>query len=189
MDGRAWLRRTDKLYDVITLEPMPPNFAGVNALYSLEFYQLAAARLRPGGLLVQWLPFHLISLHDAGAIVATFQRQFPDSILWIDPVDQSGILIGRLGAAAEAAHSNLGLSFPGLQRPGAHGDMTPDAITANVALRAAGIAKWAELADRIVTDDNQLLAYGLHRSRGYLVRSDHMARHFAVVRALRAQTW
>ena len=33
MDGRAWLRRTDRKYDVVTLEPMPPTFAGVNSLY------------------------------------------------------------------------------------------------------------------------------------------------------------
>jgi spermidine synthase len=33
MDERAYLRRSDARYDVITLEPMPPNFAGVNALY------------------------------------------------------------------------------------------------------------------------------------------------------------
>ena len=34
MDGRAWLRRTTARYDVVTLEPMPPSFAGVNSLYS-----------------------------------------------------------------------------------------------------------------------------------------------------------
>jgi spermidine synthase len=33
MDGRAWLRRSRERYDVVTLEPMPPSFAGVNALY------------------------------------------------------------------------------------------------------------------------------------------------------------
>ena len=45
MDGRAWLRRIDRTYDVITLEPMPPTFAGVNALYSREFYETSARRL------------------------------------------------------------------------------------------------------------------------------------------------
>ena len=46
-------------YDVVTLEPMPPNFAGVNALYSREFYVLvASARLGvPAGVVAQWLPF------------------------------------------------------------------------------------------------------------------------------------
>ncbi|HSO36794.1 MAG TPA: fused MFS/spermidine synthase, partial [Labilithrix sp.] len=71
MDGRAWLRRVDRAYDVITLEPMPPTFAGVNALYSREFYETAARRLNDGGVLAQWVPFHILSLPDALAIVAT----------------------------------------------------------------------------------------------------------------------
>ncbi|MCB1839667.1 MAG: hypothetical protein KDI61_05335, partial [Alphaproteobacteria bacterium] len=59
MDGRAFMRRTRNIYDVITLEPMPPTFAGVNSLYSLEFYQLARSKLSPNGIIAQWLPYHL----------------------------------------------------------------------------------------------------------------------------------
>jgi spermidine synthase len=185
MDARAWLRRTNKTYDVITLEPMPPNFAGVNALYSTEFYELAAQRLRPGGLLAHWLPFHLVSLEHAAAIVATFHRFFGDSILWIDPVDHSGILVGRRGAPS----ADFGLSFPGFGRPGPHGDMKPDGVSRAVALRGAGIARWAQIAGETITDDNQLLAYSLHRGHGQLVTTDHMALQFAIVRKLREDTW
>ena len=56
MDGRAYLRRTTRNYDVVTLEPMPPTFAGSNALYSLEFYLLIKSRLNDGGVAAQWLP-------------------------------------------------------------------------------------------------------------------------------------
>ncbi|HTM43937.1 MAG TPA: fused MFS/spermidine synthase [Polyangiaceae bacterium] len=178
MDGRAWLRRTTNQYDVITLEPMPPNFAGVNALYSTEFYQLAAERLRPGGVVTQWLPFHLLSLEDAGAIVATFQRTFPDALLWIDPVDLSGVLVGRV----QALEQPLGDTFPGLMRGQAHGNMSAEQIKRGVALRSAGLKLWADVAGDIITDDNQLLAYGLHRSLGVMVASDHMTRHLGVVR-------
>ena len=34
----------------VSLEPMPPNFAGVNALYSREFYELVATRLNEHGI-------------------------------------------------------------------------------------------------------------------------------------------
>jgi spermidine synthase len=185
MDGRAWLRRTDETYDVITLEPMPPNFAGVNALYSLEFYQLAAEHLRANGVMVQWLPLHLVSVEDAGAIVGSFQRVFPDALLWIDRIDQSGILLGRTAAAGEP----LGRSFPGLARtPRSPRDLTADQVLSGLALGPTGIARWAELSGALVTDDNQLLAYGLHRSKGaHTVTNDHMARHFAVIRELRAE--
>lgn len=53
MDGRAWLRRTDKTYDVVTLEAMPPYFAGVNALYSFDFYEIVAAKLTRKGVVAQ----------------------------------------------------------------------------------------------------------------------------------------
>src|SRR5262249_41996017 len=97
MDGRAWLRRTQRRYDLVTLEPMPPTFAGVNALYSKEFYDLVSARLRPGGTVAQWMPFHLLDRHQAAAIAATFREVFPGAILWVDPLDDTGILLGRKG--------------------------------------------------------------------------------------------
>ena len=61
MDGRAYMRRTHKTYDVITLEPMPPSAAGVNALYSKEFYELAKQKLSANGVIAQWLPLHLVA--------------------------------------------------------------------------------------------------------------------------------
>ena len=162
MDGRAWLRRTTRTYDVVTLEPMPPNFSGVNALYSKEFYELVARRLRPGGVVAQWVPFHLLSIHDALAITATFHEVLGDSLLWIDPVDHTGILVGRVAGAA----TPLGTSWPGFSRGGnaVARDLTEDAILGAVALRGAGIERYASLGE-IVTDDNQLLAYGTSRHR------------------------
>jgi spermidine synthase len=83
MDGRAWLRRTTERYDVVTLEPMPPGFAGVNALYSSEFYEIVARRLAPGGVVAQWVPFHLLPPLHAASVVTTFQGVFPDALLWV----------------------------------------------------------------------------------------------------------
>lgn len=159
MDGRAFLRRTEQRYDVISLEPMAPNFAGVNALYSREFYELAAARLREGGLMAQWVPFHLLSVHDARAIVNTFRGVFPEAILWIDPVDLTGIVVGRRGAADPP----LGSAWPGLARR-APRDLAPASIPAWLALDARGVERYADGAATI-TDDNQLLAYGPERHR------------------------
>jgi predicted membrane-bound spermidine synthase len=156
MDGRAWLRRTDAMYDVVTLEPMAPHFAGSNALYDREFYQLVARRLRPGGVVAQWLPFLITPPLDATSVAATFRETFPDARLWIDPVDRTGVLIGR--RAGEAA----GDDWPGLARALPGRDLSPALVRANVALDAEGVARYAELG-RVITDDNQLLAYGRGR--------------------------
>src|SRR5207245_10722060 len=56
-DGRRYLERTPDQYDVITLDPPPPvEAAGSSLLYSREFYSTVKQRLRPGGILQQWLP-------------------------------------------------------------------------------------------------------------------------------------
>jgi spermidine synthase len=56
-DGRRFLERTREQYDVITLDPPPPiQAAGSSLLYSKEFYETAKQRLRPEGILQQWLP-------------------------------------------------------------------------------------------------------------------------------------
>src|SRR5208282_3439488 len=56
-DGRRYLERTTQQYDLITIDPPPPvEAAGSSLLYSEEFYAAARKRLRPGGILAQWLP-------------------------------------------------------------------------------------------------------------------------------------
>lgn len=56
-DGRRYLERTTDQFDVITIDPPPPvAAAGSGLLYSEEFYRVAKRRLRPGGILQQWLP-------------------------------------------------------------------------------------------------------------------------------------
>ncbi len=56
-DARRFLERTQERFDAIVIDPPPPiEAAGSSLLYSREFYDLAASRLRPGGILQQWLP-------------------------------------------------------------------------------------------------------------------------------------
>jgi spermidine synthase len=95
-DGRNFLLTTTERYDVITSEPMPPHFAGVVNLYSREYYRLAYERLRPGGLMVQWLPFHLMDAGKALAILRTVQEVFPETTLWLH--DYTGIVVARRDA-------------------------------------------------------------------------------------------
>jgi spermidine synthase len=165
MDGRAWLRRCSKQYDVVTLEPMPPYFATSNALYSEEFYELVAAHLNSGGIIAQWLPFHLLPPFYAGSIVATFRTVFPDAILWIHEASGTGILLGRRGPESE----ELPWDWPGMHQHGA--EQSPkdkQEIIASVALDKQGIRVFAELGN-VITDDNQLLSFGDLRRRMFSV--------------------
>jgi spermidine synthase len=152
MDGRAFLRRhRDARLDLVTLEPMPPNFAGVNNLYSLEFYELVRERLVPGGVAAQWVPFHLIAPAHMQSIIATFYEVFPYTRLWVTPFHGTGILVGsdqpwRLRRSEVSFPPHAG-------SPEAHFEL--------------GFAGVADLSRDVplITDDNQLLAYGYERFR------------------------
>ena len=58
-DGRHYLLGTRDSFDVVTLEPPPPQDAGVVNLYTEEFYALAKRRMRPGAVLAQWVPLDI----------------------------------------------------------------------------------------------------------------------------------
>jgi spermidine synthase len=82
-DGRTHLTLSSKRYDVIVSEPSNPWMAGVAALFTREFFELARQRLAPGGLMCQWAHTYDISAADLRSIVATFTSVFPDAAAWL----------------------------------------------------------------------------------------------------------
>jgi spermidine synthase len=81
-DGRQHLRMEPPgTYDLVTLEPPPINHAGVSALYSKEFYELARSRLTDGGYVTQWLPVQQLDGPETLALVRAFVDVFPGAVL------------------------------------------------------------------------------------------------------------
>src|SRR5262245_6429557 len=54
-DGRNHLLTEPDRYDVIISEPSNPWISGLASLFSVEFFHLARSRLRPDGLMTQWV--------------------------------------------------------------------------------------------------------------------------------------
>jgi len=82
-DGRNFLLTTSKQYDVITGEPPPPRTAFTVNLYTQDFYEAAKARLKPGGLMAQWIPLHSQSAAEVDMHFKTFLSVFPHAIAWM----------------------------------------------------------------------------------------------------------
>lgn len=75
-DGRRYLERTTQQFDLITVDPPPPvKAAGSSMLYSEEFYAAARKRLRPDGILAQWLPDG--DAEDFAAVARALHNSFP----------------------------------------------------------------------------------------------------------------
>ena len=92
-DGRNFLLTASERYDVIISEPSNPWISGLASLFSEEFFRLARARLRPGGVMVQWIQLYNLRPDDLKMIVKTFQRVFPATTLW--SVSDDLFLLGR----------------------------------------------------------------------------------------------
>jgi spermidine synthase len=116
-DGRRFLRWTENTYDVITLEPMSPVQAGVNNLYSREFYESASRHLAPDGIMLQWLPLHLVTPEDARAILKTFQEVFPHTSVWNSFLTRIVLLVGSKNPhAIDKARFEQAMANPDVHR-------------------------------------------------------------------------
>jgi predicted membrane-bound spermidine synthase len=92
-DARTVLKLNPQKYDVIISEPSNPWMVGIGRVFSREFYQLAARRLKPGGIMTQW--FHLYEMDDQtlNVVLRTFATVFPCMEIW-DLGDEDIILLG-----------------------------------------------------------------------------------------------
>jgi predicted membrane-bound spermidine synthase len=92
-DARTVLKLSPRQYDVIIAEPSNPWMIGVGSVFSREFYELSASRLKPGGIMVQW--FHVYEMSDGivEMVMRTFGTVFPVVEIW-DANDGDLILLG-----------------------------------------------------------------------------------------------
>lgn len=81
-DARTVLKLSPQRYDVIIAEPSNPWAVGIGSVFSVEFYELAASRLKPGGIVVQW--FHVYEMQDeiVDLVLRTFSSVFPNMEIW-----------------------------------------------------------------------------------------------------------
>ncbi|MFQ5719722.1 MAG: fused MFS/spermidine synthase, partial [Acidobacteriota bacterium] len=96
-DGRIHLLTTKNRYDVVTLEPPEMHTAGVVNLYTTEFYELVKARLKPGGVICQWLNVRKMPDEDFKRLVASFRAVFPHTTLWQPPKCFGILMLGTDG--------------------------------------------------------------------------------------------
>lgn len=113
-DGRnVLLTNPGRSYDLISIELTSIWFAGATNLYSREFYELARKRLKPEGILQQWVQLHHIGPREIASILATPRSVFPYVSLWYygrqgvliasnHPMQLNPVMVERIQAAASS---------------------------------------------------------------------------------------
>ncbi len=81
-DARTVLKLQPQRYDVIITEPSNPWTVGVGSVFSKEFYQLAAQRLKPGGIVCQWFQVYEMNDDLLKLVFRTFGSVFPYMEIW-----------------------------------------------------------------------------------------------------------
>jgi hypothetical protein len=158
-DARTVLKLSPQQYDVIVAEPSNPWTVGIGSVFSREFYELAAHRLKPGGVMAQW--FHVYEMNDGivEMVVRTFGKVFPQMEIWdahggdiimlgsMQPWDSSREVYQRAFALAGPRRDLTGIGLP-----------TPEALLARqFASQRTGFAITGE--GPIQTDDYPVLEY------------------------------
>lgn len=96
-DARHYILTTDEKFDIITSDPINPWVKGAATLYTEEYFNLCKQRLKPGGVITQWVPLYESNAAAVKSEVATFLRVFPAATVWSNDIDGQGYDVVLLG--------------------------------------------------------------------------------------------
>ncbi len=117
-DGRNKVLADQETYDVILSDSIHPRFSGNGSLYTYDYYQLLKKRLKPGGLVSQWLPFYSISPQNFKMIINSFYKVFPNTSIWYtnSTINAYVIVIGKLDSGMiDYANLERKMAIPGVK--------------------------------------------------------------------------
>jgi spermidine synthase len=177
-DGRHELLRTTQRYDLITLEPPPPDAAGVVNLYSSDFYRICRDRLAPHGLLAQWWPL-AVGDDDSRSLVQSVLDVFPYVTLWTTEVHEMMLVASREPIVLVAPRLTARFEAPRVREALAQGGIaSPAALLATYVTDRAGLERFAAGAPPVTDDDPRLEYAGWGQAGGF----DRVVSHVFSVR-------
>lgn len=170
-DGRNYLLTQTKKYDLISLEISSIWFAGAANLYNREFYQLANARLRPQGVLQQWVQLHHMRPMDFLYIMGSVRSVFKN--VWIYVSGGQGIIVASNDSSAVGNDAAMQKLIAGHTISALKAADLPDRLVAGPAQVDAMIRRFdPSMRFFVSTDSNLYLEYAT--PKGNAMREDSM---------------
>jgi len=160
-DGRNFMAMSDRSFDMITADPIHPRNTGVGYLYTREYYESIKRRLRPQGVVCQWMPMYEMSKKSFDVAFRTFVSVFPNASFWY--VKGHGLFVATI-APFQIDYQDLSAR---MQNPIVKADLdsiavhSPPEFLALMLMGPDEIARYlASTPDQSLnTDDNAYLEY------------------------------
>jgi spermidine synthase len=179
-DGLNYLRHSNAMYDVISLEVGQIFRPGVAFFYTADFYHRARKRLRPGGMLTQLVSLTFYTPAQFQGVVRTFLDAFPQSFLWYNTseflligVNDGQFKLNRTAvdrlSANDQVHQDLRYSHWGGP---AHWLNRPEVFLGSYVMGPRGLADLAADA-RLYRDDLPVLDYAT--SLAYVAQANEIS--------------
>ena len=158
-DARTVLALSPQKYDVIISEPSNPWMVGIGSVFSRQFYQIAASRLKPGGVMSQWLFTYEMNDQLLELVIRTFHSVFPAMEIW-DVNEGDIVLLG----SDRPWKSDLAVFQHPFELAGPRQELTAIGLTSPAAIYARQFASQRTAfampgPGRIQTDNRPILEY------------------------------
>ena len=179
-DARNAVLVSDKQYDVITVDPPPPLYsAGTVSFHTVEFFRLLRARLKPKGVVCEWIPFYDCTVDEYKSIVRSFTSVFEGAWIWIPNPNTAVTGVYLIGTGSEAVIDPEAVQRR-LLTPLIEADVRQfvdgplDTLLPIPAMRGAQISEFCGDA-RILDDAHPFLEFPLFRNAGRKDLMEHEA--------------
>jgi spermidine synthase len=172
-DGRNHLELTTERFDIILTDPPPPiESSGAAVISSKEYYEAGRAHLRPGGVMMQWVPYGAPE-DEFREHIRTFAAVFPE-VLIVRGAGGYGVYM--LGSEDQIV-LDPGTARRVLERPGVLAD-----ISSAYDSPADTVDDWLDVIDtQTWLDTSSALAYA---GEGPLITDDRPRPEYFLIRRL-----
>lgn len=170
-DGRHHLATASGAWDIVSLEPPPPTAEGAASLYTREFYVAARRRLRPGGVVAQWIPLDQQTEDLDRAMLAAVASEFREVEVYIPSREEGVVLASDASLVPDLAQWRARWSADVAESLADVGFSSPESLAATRVLDTEGVRAWLRGRTPMTDDLPSVEFYRAHPGAPFRVSS------------------